>query len=282
MRAGRSLLVLVAVSTVSAPALAADWYTGAPGFETQQPAQSSFISFFDASNTTPQWTKSAAPVVTEPYSPPAKFGVAIDASLTADTKGSRFATVIGTIAPFSDFDQSGLRLKVAGVIGSYGYTNSTVGHINGTQHAGSFMIGYEWVTPKASFGLYGGADYSNNKLDKFDVNNKSVGEATGAKIAVDFNYRPTAYTMFSGTASFSSAHNAYYARLKGGYAIAQGTYVGPEAIFMGDDFFQQWRVGGHVTGATFGMLSLGASAGILVDKVRGTGMYGIVDARVGF
>ena len=64
--------------------------------------------------------------------------------------------------------------------------------------------------------------------------------------------------------------------------IRDRVYVGPEAIFMGDDFFQQWRVGGHVTGATFGMLSLGASAGILVDKVRGTGMYGIVDARVGF
>ena len=279
MRAGRLLLGLLASAAMSSSAGAADWYTGAPGAQ-GAPAAGSYISFFDQAPP-PVYTKSA-PVAVEPYAPAPKFGVAVDVAATADTKDSTVLTVIGTIAPFTDFGQSGLRLKVGGVIGKYAYTNSSLGRINGTQEDGSFMIGYEWVSAKASFGIYGGADFNNNKLDKYDANNKSVGQATGAKIAIDFNYRPTNYTMFSGVASFSSAHNAYYARLKGGYAIAPGTYIGPEAIFMGDDFYKQWRIGGHVTGASFGILQLGASAGILNDSARGTGLYGILDARVGF
>ena len=278
MRSGLSGLSVLAVLSPSA-ALAADWDTGAPGY--QPAASTSYISFFDPS---PPATYGAAPPAAssvEPIAPP-KFGVAIDAAVTADTKDSKFATVIGTIAPFGNLDQSGMRLRLGGVVGQYAYTNSTLGRVNGTQEDGSFMIGYEWVGRKGSFGVYGGADFNNNKTDKYDSANSSVGQATGAKIAIDFNYRPTDYTMFSGVASFSSAHNAYYSRLKAGYAIAPQVFIGPEAIFMGDDFFKQWRIGGHVTGAKFGILQVGASAGVLVDKVRGTGMYGILDARVGF
>ncbi|MDE2362204.1 MAG: cellulose biosynthesis protein BcsS [Hyphomicrobiales bacterium] len=278
MRSGRLLLSVVA-SAFCSPAFATDWYTGAPGSQAPAPPQSSYISFFDQ-NPEPTWTKSA-PVI-RVAEPAPKFGVAIDAAVTADTKDSKFFTAIGTIAPFSDFNQSGMRLRIGGVIGTYAYNNTTLGRINGKQEDGSVMIGYEWVTPNASFAIYGGGDFNNNTLDKYDPNNTSVGQASGVKVAVDFNYRPTPYTMLSGVGSYSTAHNAYYARLKAGYAIAPSTYIGPEAIFMGDDFFRQWRLGGHVTGAAFGPLQLGASAGVLVDKVRGTGLYGIIDARVGF
>ena len=276
----RSGLLAVSVLVASAPsaASATDWYTGAPGYQPAQPT--SYISYVDPAPP-PTYGVAPAAAATESYAP-SKFGVAVDAAVTADTKNSKFATIIGTIAPFSDFDHSGMRLRIGGVVGQYAYTNSALGRINGTQEDGSFMIGYEWVGRKGSFAVYGGADYNNNKIDKFDSNNTAVGQASGAKIAIDFNYRPTNFTMFSGVASFSSAHNSYYSRLKAGYAIAPQVFIGPEAIFMGDDFFQQWRIGGHVTGATFGALQVGASTGVLVDKVRGTGLYGILDARVGF
>lgn len=282
MRSGRGLLSLALLALLSPYARASEWYTGAPGSMTPTQSSPSYISFFDASTTTPAWTKSSAPVAVEPYSAPSKFGVAIDTALTADTKGSRFASVIGTIAPFSEIDRSGLRLRISGVVGTYGYTNTAVGQITGTMQDGSVLIGYEWMTAKASFGIYGGIDFSNNQLNKYDANNGSVGQATGAKIALDFSYRPTATMMLSGVASYSSAHSAYYARLKAGWAIAPSTYVGPEVIFMGDAFFQQWRVGGHITGATFGPVQLGASAGLMNDRVRGSGIYGILDGRLAF
>ena len=289
MRSGRLVLSVLAACAPSA-ASATDWYTGSP---TSQPAgAASYISFFDQSAPTPSYAPIATePVVsagpaladTYPTSTGGSIGVALDVAVTADTKGSKFVTLIGTIAPFAGFDQSGMRLRLGGVLGQYSYVGGNgIGRVTGTQMDGSFMVGYEWVTRRASFGVYGGVDMNNNKIDKYDSANNSTGQATGAKIAIDFNYRPTDYTMFSGVASFSSAHNAYYARFKAGYSIGQQVYVGPEAIFMGDDFFKQWRIGGHLTGAKFGILQVGASAGVLVDKVRGTGMYGILDARVGF
>lgn len=282
MRSGPVILTALAILSPGA-ARAAEWYTGAP--LSQGVAPTSYIAAFPP-QTDPVYT-TYKPVVSKSadYVAPASketFGAAIDFAATADTKGSRFLTAIATIAPFSGLDESGIRLRLGGVVGQYSYTNSTLGTVKGTQSDVSFMVGYEWVTQRASFGVYGGANYDNNAIDKFDSANTSVGKGTGMKIAVDFNYRPTDYTMFSGVGSFSSFHSAYYTRLKAGYAIAPQLYAGPEAIFMGDDFFKQWRVGLHMTGAKFSMLQVGASAGVLVDKVRGTGIYGILDARLGF
>ena len=282
MRCGPVILTALAALAPSGAARAAEWYTGAPG--SQSVAPTAYIAAFPP-QTDPVYT-SYAPVTKSEYAPAPladeKFGAAIDFAVTADSKGSKFLTAIATIAPFSGLDQSGIRMRLGGVIGQYSYTNSTLGTIKGTQSDVSFMIGYDWVTRRASFGVYGGANYDNNTIDKLDTANNSVGKGTGLKIAVDFNYRPTDYTMFSGVGSFSTLHSAYYTRLKAGYAIAPQLYVGPEAIYMGDDFFKQWRVGLHMTGAKFSMLQVGASAGVLVDKVRGTGIYGILDARLGF
>ena len=281
MRSGPVILTALAALAPGA-ASAAEWYTGAP--LSQGVAPTAYIASFPP-QTDPVYTSYAPVSKSADYVAPAAketFGAAIDFAVTADSKGSRFATAIATIAPFSGLDESGMRMRLGGVIGQYSYTNSTLGKINGTQSDVSFMIGYEWVTARASFGVYGGANYDNNSTDKYDSNNTSVGKGTGMKIAVDFSYRPTDYTMFSGVGSFSTFHSAYYTRMKAGYAIAPQLYVGPEAVFMGDDFFKQWRVGLHMTGAKFSMLQVGASAGVLVDKVRGTGIYGILDARLGF
>ncbi len=280
MRSGPVILTALAALTPGA-AGATEWYTGAP--LAQGVAPTAYIASFPP-QTDPVYSTYAPVSKSADYVAPVKetFGAAIDFAVTADSKGSRFATAIATIAPFSGLDQSGMRLRLGGVIGQYSYTNSVLGTVNGTQSDLSFMIGYEWVTARASFGVYGGANYDNNSTNKYDPNNASVGAGTGMKIAVDFNYRPTDYTMFAGVGSYSTMHSAYYTRMKAGYALAPQLYVGPEAVFMGDDFFKQWRVGLHMTGAKFSMLQLGASAGVLVDKVRGTGIYGILDARLGF
>ena len=253
MKKSITRISLLLAGLVAAPAaFAADWYTGAPV------------------------TGVAAPAA-------AQFGMAIDAAATADTLGSKYGTLIGTIAPFTALQESGFRLRLGAVLGQYTYVGSAgVGRVKGTQEDGSFMVGYEWVSRRLTVAAYVGADYNNNKLDKTDPANTAAGSAAGVKVAVDFNYRPTDFVMLSGVGSYSTAHNSYYVRVKGGYALAPELYVGPEAIMLGDDFFRQWRVGGHITGARVGLLQFGVSAGFLVDKVRGTGAYGILDARLAF
>ena len=246
------LLAALSATQIVSRAQAADWYTGAPVIGVAAPR---------------------APT----------FGVAIDAAVTADTKDSKYATLIGTIAPFTNFDQSGMRIRLGGVIGQYAYVGGNgIGRVKGTQEDGSFLVGYEWVARRFTVAAYIGGDINNNQLDKVDTANASQGTAYGVKVAIDFNWRPTDDLMLAGVASYSTAHNSYYTRIKGGFAMLPGIFVGPEALFLGDDFFRQWRAGGHITGASIGPLQFGVSGGILNDRVRGTGLYGILDARAAF
>jgi len=183
MRSGPVILTALAALAPGA-AGAAEWYTGAPG--SQPVAPTAYIAAFppqtDPVYTTYAPVSKSAEYVGGPVSRE-KFGAAIDFAVTADTKGSKFATAIATIAPFSGLDESGLRMRLGGVIGQYSYTSTKLGTVKGTQSDVSFMIGYEWVTARASFGVYGGANYDNNSTDKYDPNNTSVGKGTGMKIA---------------------------------------------------------------------------------------------------
>ena len=209
---------------------------------------------------------------------------ALDLALTGATQNAFSGTAIGTIAPFSPLDESGARLRVIGLLGSYSYisTAAGVGRVRGGQQDGSFLVGYEWVTKTTSIDVYVGADIDNNTLSKVDPNNSVTGVSAGAKIAADFYSNPTSYSMASGNVSYSTSGGAYYSRFKAGLAISEGVFAGPETLFLGDNHYTQYRVGLHLTGLRFGALQFGVSGGLVVDKAQGNGAYGIIDARVVF
>ncbi|MBV8851311.1 MAG: cellulose biosynthesis protein BcsS [Methylobacteriaceae bacterium] len=209
--------------------------------------------------------------------------VAIDIAATADTNGSTFGTMIGTIAPFDGLNEDGFRLRLSGVLGRYSYVGSDgIGRVNGTQSDGAFLVGYEWVMRAATVAVYVGADVTDNRLSINDPNNASKGLHVGGKVAVDFYVNPTPYSMISGVVSYASANNAYYSRFKAGLAIAPQLFVGPELLVLGDNFYSQYRLGMHLTGLRLGAMQFGISGGYLDDKVRGRGGYGILDARLTF
>ena len=210
--------------------------------------------------------------------------VAIDTALTATNQGSLYGTVIGTIAPFTPMDQSGMRLRLVGVLGDYSYipSNASLGRITGTQEDGSFLVGYEWVQKVATLDIYAGAEASNTTLSIPDPANKTAGMSVGFKLGADFYINPTSYTMVSGNLSYSTANGGYYSRFKAGMSVAEGVFVGPEVLFIGDKQDTQTRVGLHATGFRLGMLQFGVSGGYVSDKSRGNGGYGILDARVLF
>ena len=237
-------------TTVGQPVLAAEWYTGANNSQQRQ----------------------------------ANFGVAIDASLSATTKDSMHGSLIGTIAPFSRSDESGMRLRIGGLAGYYKYTATApgIGNVTGREMAGYALGGYEWVRKNMTFAVYGGVEVQNRTLSKPDPNNNAVGASWGFKTAIDFYANPTSYTMVSGNFTYSTNYNAYYARMKAGIAVASQIFVGPEVLFLGDDFYRQWRVGAHVTGVKLGALQIGVSGGFVSDRRNGRGAYGILDTRLQF
>ncbi len=212
------------------------------------------------------------------------FGAAIDASLTGTTKKSEHGGLIGTIAPFSKLEESGARLRLGGILGDYTYVSASpgVGTVVGHETAGSVLGGYEWTTPGTSVAVYLGGELQNRTLSKPDPSNKITGTRVGFKASVDFNVNPTSYTMASGNITYSSNNNAYYTRFKAGLAITERIFVGPEMLFLGDNFYKQWRAGVHLTGARLGPMQFGVSGGYLNDRDQGSGAYGILDARVSF
>ncbi len=247
MRIGHVVCVVALISGV--PAKAADWYTGA--------------------NTN---------------APQSNFGVAIDASLTGTTKDTLHGGLIGTIAPFSRSDETGMRLRIGGLAGSYKYLSVTpgVGNVTGRETSGSILGGYEWVMPNMTFAVYGGLEVQNRTLSKLDPSNSVVGTSFGFKTSVDFYSNPTSYTMVSGNFTYSTNNNAYYSRLKAGMAVMDRVFVGPEMLFLGDNFYGQWRVGAHITGVKLGAVQVGVSGGYVSDRRNGAGAYGILDTRVQF
>lgn len=249
MRSGVVLLAISVSSVLPGLAAAQEWYTGA---------------------------REKAPETT--------FGAAIDASLSGTTRGSLHGSLIGTIAPFSKLDESGMRLRLGGLLGNYAYTSVTpgVGRVNGRESSGSLMAGYEWVTRNATFSIYLGGEVQNRTLSKVDPSNNVVGTAWGFKTSVDFYMNPTSYTMASGNITYSTVNNAYYTRFKVGMAVTERIFVGPEMLFLGDNFYGQWRAGAHITGARVGPMQFGLSGGYVNDRRGGPGGYGIFDARLGF
>jgi|GEM_PF-6601698 len=148
-------------------------------------------------------------------------------------------------------DESGVRLRLGGLLGQYTYVSISpgVGEVEGNEASGALMAGYEWVTQNATFAIYLGGEFQNRRLNKVDPSNSVVGNSAGFKTSVDFHVNPTSYTMLSGNMTYSTNNNAYYTRFKAGLKISQNIFVGPEVLFLGDNFYGQWRAGAHLTGA---------------------------------
>ena len=229
------------------PALAADWYTGA-----------------------------------KPQAPGDDWIVSVDASTDITTQASYFGDVLVTAAPVGTLAESGLRARVDILGGRYAYVSSTNQTVHGTQESGAALLGYEWVTPAISFAAYLGADARNNSLSIADPNNPVVGTSFGAKGQIELYAKPSVNTMVAANASYATNKTAYFARLRGGYLIGPDLYVGPEFVALGDAFFNQERIGVHLTGLQAGPVHFAFAAGYLYDQVRGSGGYGTFDARVGF
>jgi Cellulose biosynthesis protein BcsS len=241
-------LLAAALGSGGAGARAADWYTGAT-----------------------------------PPVPDESWIVAVDASVSITSNSSQFAGVSGTMALTDNLRESGARARVEALAGAYDYKIKDTGQIvRGTQIEGGALVGYEWIWRNAALAGYIGLNVRDNQLSAYDPDNSVVGTAAGLKMVAEAYANPTDNTMVSAYGSYSTAHHAYYGRVKAGFALFGQTFVGPEVTFLGDDFFNQWRAGLHLTGLQVGMLKLGVAAGYVQDRVQKSGFYTSLDVRAAF
>jgi Cellulose biosynthesis protein BcsS len=225
-----------------------------------------------------QWYVAPAAVV-----PPTDWLVAIDVSGTATSNHTDFLYGATTFALGSTLQQSGLRLRLEGLGGTYGFeqapTNVTT---TGKQYEGGALIGYQQVWNWGSLGTYVGANVRENTVPSSDPSTSSLGTRVGFKAAVDAYLLPAPATMMSVYGSYSTAYDAYYARFRAGYSVFGFGYLGPEVAVLGDDFYNQTRVGVHLTSMQLGALQVGVAGGYVWDRAYKDGYYGTLELRTGF
>lgn len=253
------ILLLVVLGTIftGQSSVAADWYTGA---KTTEPDYASTI--------------------------------VLDASGSVTSTESAFGAAAVTAAVGGNLQQSGVRARVDGIIGEYSYKTTlapvapaTIGvqqRIQAHQGGGGALVGYSWVSQDWTASLYAGAEMLNTTLNHNDPNNHTQGTSVGARIAGDFYGMLTPSVMVFGYGSYSTNVNTFYTRFKTGYAVWNGVYIGPELSALGNSFYSEYRAGLHMTGLKLGQLSLGISGGFATSKLNGNGVYGLLDARIGF
>ena len=162
------------------------------------------------------------------------------------------------------------------------YLSETNRQIRGQQIAAAALGGYEWVGPRSKFAVYLGGMALNTALSKPDPKNSANGSSLGLKGAIDFYTRPSERTMVSAYGAFATNDSQFFTRLRVGYMLSGGFYVGPESAFMGNNTYALWQVGAFLTGVQFGPVQGGLSIGYQQDRDQKSGIYGTADLRVLF
>jgi outer membrane immunogenic protein len=201
-----------------------------------------------------------------------------------DVAKSSYGALAGAIiAPSNSIDSSGLRVLILGEAGHYKYPDDP-GSIRGTYTSGDLLIGYAFEGDNYSINLMAGGNATNHMLSEIDTENSVQGTAFGGKVRTDAWVNPTPATLVYGEADYSTAFRTYYAKAKLGYDITNGerVFVGPEVAVLGNERFNQWRLGGHITQLKLGKTQVDITGGYAHDSVVGNSAYGGVEFSANF
>jgi outer membrane immunogenic protein len=187
------------------------------------------------------------------------------------------------IAPWKDLDTSGPRFWISGGAGWYKYpAQGTL--FKGVYTSGEVLAGYGFEGDNYSINVLVGPNAINQMVSPFDPDNKVQGTQGGVKVRADAYTNPTPKTMTYGEAEYSTAFGTYYASQRIGYDITNGKeiYVGPIANVFGDQRYDQWQVGAHISNLKLGTVHFDISAGFADDSVVKTGAFGKVEMSSNF
>ncbi len=199
------------------------------------------------------------------------------------SKQSVYSWVGALIAPWQDLDTSGARVWFYGEGGGYKY-NAAGTAFHGIYESGDALAGYGFEGEHYSINFLAGVNAINEMVSPHDPDNSVQGTEVGAKVRGDAYTTPTTSTMTYGEAEYSTAFQTWYVSQKVGFDITNGRliYIGPQASAFGDERFNQWRVGAHLSNLKLGKLQIDLSAGYADDSVVGPGAYSTVELSANF
>lgn len=208
--------------------------------------------------------------------------VETSASVTITSTQSKFVDAAVTAPVSGKPGQDGMRVKVEALAGQYDYKATSGRTITASKTQLTGLVGYEWTWNNARVGLFAGPTLGNTSLSPGDPARRDTGVDVGAKFVAQAWWQPTAKTMASAYASYSTLQDSYYLHAKAGYAVFRDIYAGPEVALLGDDTSSQWRLGAHLTGLKLGAVQMSVAGGYLKDQNGKAGTYATVDMRGAF
>jgi outer membrane immunogenic protein len=190
----------------------------------------------------------------------------------------------GLIAPTTDLDTPGPRIYVSADGGFYKYIpQRNTPSITGAYETGDLLGGWGLEGNNYSVNLLGGISAENQHESRVDPNDPDHGTQVGPKIHMDAWINPTAQTLIYDEAEYSTAFNTYYVSGKFGFdPFGKEVFIGPEVVAMGDDRYDQGRVGVHITQMTLGKVHIGIAGGYEHDTSTGSGGYGTLELDTNF
>jgi hypothetical protein len=188
-----------------------------------------------------------------------------------------------TFAPWG-LDNSGLRIGAFSGVGSYAYAANTGAKSGGKFVTSDAMIGWAVATETSNTKFMIGANFQDHKLDIPDPANPVQGFKAGFKGQVDTYINPTPSTMVFALGAYSTAFKTYFSEVKAGVALPteKTVFIGPQFIALGNERFDQWRVGMHLTGVRFGYFDIDMAGGFVRDSGSGKGAYATIGGSIRF
>jgi len=183
------------------------------------------------------------------------------------------------LAPYSGLEVSGVRVLIYGEGGGYKYFGDPGEVFRGTYTGGTVLAGYGFEGDNYSVNLMAGVNAEHHDINGIDPLNTVQGTEFGLKLRADAALLPTSQTLLAGEAQYSTAFDTYSAKIKAGFDLTSGRqiFLGPELSVLGNERFDQWRVGAHLTQVKLGAIEIDLAAGYAHDSNVGAGAYGTVE-----
>lgn len=182
--------------------------------------------------------------------------------------------------------QDGWLIRGDAGYGEYDYDTIFPGptptNVEGDVAAGDILIGYRHFFGNGSVTGFLGGEIQNHDQSPRDLANSVDGSEGGVKGQLEIYAEPVTNVSLSAIGSYSSAFDSYWSRFFGGYNFGPVT-IGPEVYFLGNEEFDQFRVGGALTGFDIGFASVRLYGGYADNDSRGDdGAYGGVGFGANF
>ncbi|MFC3674921.1 cellulose biosynthesis protein BcsS [Ferrovibrio xuzhouensis] len=203
-----------------------------------------------------------------------------------DARDKSYYGYVGAIHHLSgNLTDDSFLLRADGLYGQYDYQSSAVagGKVDGDVRSFDVLGGYQKAFESFFLRGYAGLEFEDHSLSPDNVLDSNRGSDFGVKVMGQFETALTLPYYADLIASYGSAKERYWTRLRGGYNFS-GYVVGPEALATGNDESSEQRLGAFLMLTNLGQFGLTMSGGYSdTDENRGgSSAYGTLELSTTF